>query len=127
MAPPGGQIKFLFHTSNAKFPSLSDTETIITPPPYKRTGDISVSPVQQQQFFVARPVFSGNFPRFSQCFSLKNTKKLSPVHSRPSCPAPKLVARLVFRPSFYTGGVYFHFLFATFIVLFVFVFLDFTY
>ena len=62
----------------------------IHPCPYKRTGDISVSPVHQQQFLVARPVFSGNFPRFSQCFSVKNAKKLSPVLScskigRPSC------------------------------------------
>ena len=28
MAPPGGEIYFLFHTSNAKFPSLSPAKKI---------------------------------------------------------------------------------------------------
>ena len=89
----------------------------IHPLQYKRTGDISISPVHQKKILVARPVFRAKICRpssFSPMFFLKklspvlkNTKKLSAVISRPSCPAPKLVARPVFRPSFYTGrGVY---------------------
>ena len=39
--------------------------------PYKRKGDISVSPVQQKK--ICRP---SSFPGIHQCFSLKNTKKL---------------------------------------------------
>ena len=71
----------------------------VHPIPYKRTGDISVSPVHQQQFFVARPVFSGNFPRFSQCLPLKNTTK---IVARPV--SPVLSCSKIGRPSFYTGG-----------------------
>ena len=77
------------------FPFLTHT-FYLHPCPYKRTDDISVSPVHRQQFLVARPVFSGNFPRFSQCFAVKNAKKLSPVLScskigRPSCFSPILL------------------------------------
>jgi len=64
---------------------------LYTPPPYKRTGDISVSPVHQQQFFVGPSSF---FREFSQCFCLKNTNKLSSV----------LSCSKIGRPSFYTGG-----------------------
>ena len=106
--PQGGEIKFVFHRSKSTFPALSHANKnfayLYTPPPYKRTGDIWVSPVHHHLFFVARPVFYREFSPIFPMFSLKKNKKLSPVHSRPSCPAPKLVARPVFRPSFYTGG-----------------------
>ena len=59
--------------------------TVPNPLPYKRTGDISVSPVQFfRQKIAARP-------------------KKTPEICRPSCPVPKLVVRPVFRPSFYMG------------------------
>jgi len=65
--------------------------------PYKRTGDISVSPIHEKK--ICRPSsFFREFPMFW-------TKKLSPFLSRRSCPAPKLIARPVFRLSFYTGDI----------------------
>ena len=85
-------------------PNIRRTSRIkINPLPYKRTGDIAISPVDQKNFllpvqffvqkFVARPVFPEKII----------ARPKTPKNCRPSCPAPKLVARPVLRPSFYTG------------------------
>jgi len=82
--PFGNLLRFIFYTpARIKGPAIFRSRP--------STNNNFLSPVQ---------FFPGIFPMSS----LKKHQKLSPVHSRPSCPASKLVARPVFRPSFYTGG-----------------------
>ena len=75
-------------------PNIRRTSRIkINPLPYKRTGDIAISPVDQKNFLLPVQFFVQKFvarPVFLKCFPLKNYR-----------PAPKLVAR-----PFIRGGMY---------------------
>jgi len=72
-----------YKNENGKFGNL--VQEIPSTPPRIKGRAIFESRPSTTTFFLSPVQF---FPRFSQCLPFKITKKLSPVHSRPSCPAP---------------------------------------